>query len=84
VRANMVGKNCRKSAKKSFLYSHEYRDQKMGEKTRETIFPENTNSARKKCLKKSSEKSAKIRFLNSHKYPDQKWGGGKKRAKQFL
>ena len=30
-----------KSAKKRFLYSHEYRDQKMGgEKMRETIFPE--------------------------------------------
>ena len=23
-----------------FLYSHKYRDQKIGEKTRETIFPE--------------------------------------------
>ena len=30
----------KKSAKKVFLYSHEYRDQKMGGKTRETIFPE--------------------------------------------
>jgi len=29
-----------KIAKKLFLYSHEYRVQKMGGKTRETIFPE--------------------------------------------
>jgi len=28
-----------KSAKKRFLFSYEYREQKMGEKTRETIFP---------------------------------------------
>ena len=34
-------KNCRKKVRKNFfLYSHEYRDQKMGEKTSETIFPE--------------------------------------------
>jgi len=36
----MLGKN-RKNCEKSFLYSHEYRDKKMGgEKMRETIFPE--------------------------------------------
>ena len=37
----MLEKNSsEKSAKNVFLYSHEYRDQKMGGKTRETIFPE--------------------------------------------
>jgi len=37
----MLGKNRRKKLrKKRFLYSHEYRDQKMVEKTCETIFPE--------------------------------------------
>ena len=37
----MWGKKVGKSAKKRFLYSHEYRDQKWVEKkTRETIFPE--------------------------------------------
>jgi len=37
----MLGKKSKeKSAKKGFLYSHEYRDQKMGGKTRETIFPD--------------------------------------------
>ena len=37
----MLGKkSSEKSAKKVFLYSHEYRELKMGENTRETIFPE--------------------------------------------
>jgi len=38
----MLGKkSLEKSAKTGFLYSHEYRDQKIGgKKTRETIFPE--------------------------------------------
>ena len=38
----MLGKkSSEKSEKNVFLYSHEYRDQKIwGEKTRETIFPE--------------------------------------------
>ena len=41
VRAKNFGKKSSlKSAKKRFLYSHEYRDHKMGGKTRETIFPE--------------------------------------------
>ena len=36
-----VGKNrWKEGRKKLFLYTHEYRDQKMGWKTRETIFPE--------------------------------------------
>jgi len=39
-RAKNVGKILsQKSAKKCFLYLHEYHDQKRG-KTRETIFPE--------------------------------------------
>ena len=33
-------KSSEKNAKKRFLYSHEYRDHKMGGKTRETIFLE--------------------------------------------
>ena len=37
----MLGKkSSEKSAKNVFLYSHEYRDQKMGGKKSETIFPE--------------------------------------------
>ena len=38
---NMLGKKSSPNiSKKRFLHSHEYRDQKMGGKTRETIFPE--------------------------------------------
>ena len=42
MRAKNVGeKMTEKSAKNVFLYSHEYRDEKMGgQKTHETIFPE--------------------------------------------
>ena len=41
VRVKNVGiKIVGKSAKKLFLYSHEYHQQKMGEKMRETIFTE--------------------------------------------
>jgi len=41
VRAKNVGKkSSEKNAKNISLYSHEYRDQKMGGKTRETVFPE--------------------------------------------
>jgi len=41
VRAENVGKKSpQKIPKKRLLYSHEYRDQKWGGKTRETIFPE--------------------------------------------
>ena len=36
VEKKIVGKKC----EKPFLHSHEYRDQKMVEKTREIIFPE--------------------------------------------
>jgi len=41
---NSASKKCwektpQKIPKERFLYSHEYRDQKWGEKTRKTIFP---------------------------------------------
>ena len=37
----MLGKKLsQNTAKTRFLYSHEYREQKMGGKKRETIFPE--------------------------------------------
>ena len=45
-RTNSATKKCwekkpsEKSAKKRYLYLHEYRDQKWGGKTRETIFPQ--------------------------------------------
>jgi len=58
VRAKNVGKKIvGKSAKNVFLYSHKYRYQKMGGKTRETIFPENDEQCEQKMFgKKSSEK----------------------------
>ena len=38
---NVEKKSTQKREKKRFLYSHEYRDKKMGgKKTRERIFPE--------------------------------------------
>ena len=42
IRRKMLGKkSSQKSEKERFLYSHEYRDKKMGgKKTRERIFPE--------------------------------------------
>ena len=62
-----------KSAKKRFLYSHEYRDQKNGgEKIREANFSRNTQIVRKKSVGKKARKSAKKRFLYSHEYRDQK------------
>jgi len=60
----MLGKNAAKNSKERFLYSHEYHDQKWGEKKRETIFPETHEECEKNMLgKKSLEKSAKTRFL---------------------
>ena len=41
MRAKILKKNRRKEVRKNvLLYSHEYRDQKMGGETRKTIFPE--------------------------------------------
>jgi len=85
VRSKNVGKKTsEKSANNVSIYSHEYRDQKMGGKKRaKQFFQKHTNSARKKVGKKIVGKSAKNIFLYSHEYRDQKMGG-KKRAKQFF
>ena len=61
----MLGKKSSvKSAKKRFLYSHEYRGQKMeaGGKCAKQIFQKHMNSARKKCWEKIVGKSAKNVF----------------------
>ena len=69
----MGKKSSQKSAKNRFLYSREYRDQKMGGKTRETIYPETQQIVRANNVwKKSSQKIAKYRFLFNHEYRDQK------------
>jgi len=74
VRAkNVWKKSSLKSAKKHFLYSHEYRGQKMGwKKCAKEIFQKHTNSARKKCWEKIVGKSEKKHFLYSHEYRNQK------------
>jgi len=77
----MLGKKSSKeSAKKRFLYSHEYRDQKMGGKDARNNFSRNTRIVRaKKFGKKSSEKSAKELFYIHTNMVTNKWGGGKTR-----
>jgi len=79
VRVKNVGeKIVGKSAKKTFLYSHEYH-QNMGGNTRETIFPETNELCVQKIVgKKIVGKIAKQRFLYLHEYRDKKWGGKKR------
>ena len=74
-------KNRRKEVRKIFfLYSHEYRDEKIGgTKRAKQFFQKYRYSARKK----SSEKRAKNVFLYSHEYRDEKIGETKL-AKQFF
>jgi len=57
----MLGKKSSQNiAKKRFLYSHEYRDQKMVEKKARNNFSRNTPIVRAKNVgKKSMQKSAK-------------------------
>ena len=77
MQSKNVGKKLsQKRAKTRFLYSHEYRDQKMGGKTRNTNFYRNIRIVRKKMLgKKRLKKSAKISFLYLHVYiVTKKWG----------
>ena len=61
----MLGKqSSEKSAKNVFLYSHEYRDQKMGgTKRSKQFFQQDTNSASKKCWEKIFGKKCEKRFF---------------------
>jgi len=55
---HLGGKNLRKkSAKKRFLFSHEYRDQKTAVKKRAKFFPETNEYCEKKVGKKLTEKT---------------------------
>ena len=82
--ARNVGKKIvTKNAKTRFLYSHEYRDQKVGGKMRETIFPETHEQSVEKMLGKKSQKSVKKRFLYSHEYREHKIGGKNARNNFF-
>ena len=73
----MLGKKSSgKSAKKRFLYSHEYSTKKMGgEKNPRNNFSRNTRIVRQKKLgKKSSEKSSKNVFGIHTNIVTKKWG----------
>ena len=61
----MLGKkSSEKSAKNVFLYSHEYRDQKMGgKKLAKQFFQKLTNSASKKIWGKNVGKKCEKRFF---------------------
>ena len=63
----MLGKkSSQKSAKTRILYSHEYRDQKMGGKKGRNNFSRKTRIVPAKNVgKKSSQKIAKTRFAYS-------------------
>ena len=57
-------KSSEKSAKYVFLYSHEYRDQKMGgTKRSKQFFHQDTNSASKKCWEKNRRKKVRKNFF---------------------
>ena len=64
----MLGKkSSQKSAKKLFLYSHEYRDQKMRKKKHaKQFFHKHTNSARKICWGKNRWKKVRKHVFYNH------------------
>ena len=77
MRSKNVGKkSSEKSAKNVFLYSHEYRDQKMGGKKRaKQFFQKHTNSANKKCWGKNRRKEVRKTFFFIHtNIVTKKWG----------
>jgi len=69
-------KSSEKSAKNLFLYSHEYREQKMvGTKRRKLFFQQHTNSASKKCWKKNRRKKVRKTLFYIHtNIVTKKWG----------
>ena len=64
----MLGKKLlEKSAKTRFLYSQEYRDQKIGGKKARNNFSRNsTNSASKKCEEKNRQKKVRKNGFYNH------------------
>ena len=82
VPAKKLGKkSSEKRAKNFFLYSHEYRAERIGgNKGAKQFFQKHSNNANKKCWEKNRRKKVrKKHFLYSHEYRDQKMGGGKTR-----
>ena len=79
----MLGKkSSEKSKKKRFLYSHEYRDQKKGEKRAKQFF-RNTRIVHSKMLGKNRRKKCEKTFFIFTRISLPK-NAGKKRAKQFF
>ena len=75
VRAkNVRKKSSGKSAKKRFLYSHEYRDPKGGKKRAKQVFQKHTNSACKKCWEKIVGIMGKNVFYIHTDIVTKKWG----------
>ena len=75
-----------KSAKNVFLYSHEYRYQKMGggKKRAKQFFQKKKNSAIKKCWEKNPRKKVRKTFFYIHTNTvTKKMGAGKKRETIF-
>ena len=72
----MLGKNCLiKVLKNVSIYSHEYRDQNMGEKNApNNFFQKHTNSAKEKCCESNRHKgSAKNVFYIHTNIVTKKW-----------
>ena len=79
-----VGKKIVGKMRNVFLYSHEYRDQKLGGKERPKQFcQKHTNSVRKNVGKKIVRKKCETSFFKFTRIAWPKMGG-KKRAKQFF
>ena len=72
-----------KSAKKRFLYSHEYRDQKWGENPAKQFFRNKPIVPAKKCSDKNRRKKLRKKVFYIHTNIVTK-NRRKKRAKQFL
>ena len=80
VGEQIVGKRC----DKRFLYSHEYRDQKIGgTKRAKQFFQKHTNSASKKCWGKNRRKKVQKSFFYIHRNTVTKKWGEKKRETIF-
>ena len=69
------GKNRRKKVRKFFLYSHEYRYQKMGEGNALNNFNRNTRIVRAKNVRKNRRKKVPKTFFYIHtNIVTKKWG----------
>ena len=72
-------KSSQKIVKTRFLYSHEYRDQKMGGKNAQNNFSRNNNSASKKVWEKKRFKKVRKHVFYIHtNIVTKKWGEKKR------